>query len=82
MGADLARAFAPAREVFEAVDEALGERLSAVMFEGPDEDLRLTKNAQPALMAMSMAVVRTVEGESGQNLADLAIAVAGHSLGE
>ena len=82
MGADLAIAFPVAREVFEMVDEALGERLSAIMFEGPDDELRLTKNAQPALMTMSMAVIRVIESEMGQSLADLADAVAGHSLGE
>ncbi len=82
MGEDISSAFPAARAVFEAVDEALGERLSATMFQGPDEDLRLTKNTQPALMAMSMAVIRVIESESGRNLADLAAAVAGHSLGE
>jgi len=82
MGVDLAGAFPAARAVFEAVDEALGERLSTIMFEGPDEELRLTKNAQPALMAMSMAVIRVIEDESAQSVADLAEAVAGHSLGE
>ena len=82
MGADISSAFPAARAVFEAVDEALGEPLSAVMFDGPDEDLRLTRNTQPALMAMSMAVIRVIEGESGRPLADLAEAVAGHSLGE
>ena len=82
MGADLASAFPAARAVFEMVDEALGERLSNIMFEGPDEELRLTKNTQPALMAMSMAVVRVIEDEGGQSFADMADAVAGHSLGE
>ena len=65
MGQDLWQAFAAAREVFEEVDEALGEKLSATIFEGPDDDLRLTRNTQPALMAMSMAVVRVIESESG-----------------
>ncbi len=82
MGAELASTFPAAREVFEVVDEALGERLSAIMFEGPAEELRLTKNAQPALMAMSMAVIRVIQNERGKSLADLAYAVAGHSLGE
>ena len=82
MGQDLSRAFAAAREVFEEVDEALGERLSATIFDGPDEELRLTRNTQPALMAMSMAVIRVIEGESGCKIAELAHAVAGHSLGE
>lgn len=78
----MAQAFAAARAVFEEVDEALGERLSATIFDGPDEDLRLTRNTQPALMAMSMAVIRVIEHESGQKFAELAAAVAGHSLGE
>jgi len=82
MGQDLAQAFAAAREVFEEVDEALGEKLSAKIFNGPDEDLRLTRITQPALMAMSMAVIRVIEHESGKKIADLAAAVAGHSLGE
>ncbi|MDP6819289.1 MAG: ACP S-malonyltransferase [Alphaproteobacteria bacterium] len=82
MGQDLARDFAAAREVFEEVDEALEERLSALIFSGPDEQLRLTRNTQPALMAMSMAVIRVIEGESGYKIAELAAAVAGHSLGE
>ena len=82
MGQDLAQAFAAAREVFEEVDEALGERLSATIFNGPDEELRLTRITQPALMAMSMAVIRVIEHESGQKIAALATALAGHSLGE
>ena len=82
MGQDLSQAFAAARAVFEEVDEALGERLSTTIFAGPDEDLRLTRNTQPALMATSMAVIRVIESESGHKLADLAHAVAGHSLGE
>ena len=82
MGQDLAQAFTAAREVFEEVDESLGELLSATIFNGPDEDLRLTRNTQPALMAMSMAVIRVIEHESGQKIAALATALAGHSLGE
>ena len=82
MGQDLARAFAAARAVFEEVDEALGERLSTTIFDGPDEELRLTRNTQPALMAMSVAVIRVIESESGRKIAELADAVAGHSLGE
>jgi len=82
MGKDLALAFAAAREVFEEVDEALGEQLSATIFNGPDEELRLTRNTQPALMAMSMAVIRVIEHESGQKIGSLAAAMAGHSLGE
>ncbi len=82
MGRDLAAAFAPAREVFEEVDEALGERLSKLMFSGPAEELTLTQNAQPALMAVSLAVLRVLEHEGGWRLADRAAVVAGHSLGE
>ena len=82
MGRDLAAAFAPAREVFEEVDEVLKQKLSRLMFEGPAEDLTLTENAQPALMAMSMAVLRCLEKEAGIRLADRAAVVAGHSLGE
>src|SRR5690606_925635 len=81
MGRDLAEAFPVARGVFEEVDEALGEKLSATMFEGPEEALRLTENAQPALMAVSVAVVRVL-AENGVRLADHARYVAGHSLGE
>jgi [acyl-carrier-protein] S-malonyltransferase len=82
MGKDLAEAFASAREVFEEVDDALGEKLSAMMFEGTKEDLTLTHNAQPALMAVSVAVLRTIEAEGKVALPDLASFVAGHSLGE
>ncbi|MCH8917405.1 MAG: ACP S-malonyltransferase [Alphaproteobacteria bacterium] len=82
MGKDLAAAFAPARETFEEVDEALKQKLSALMFEGPEEDLTLTENAQPALMAMSMAVIRVLVREGGLDLAADARFVAGHSLGE
>jgi len=70
------------RAVFEAVDEALGEKLSAVIFEGPAETLTLTANAQPALMATSLAAVRAFEALSGRRLADVVDRVAGHSLGE
>lgn len=82
MGRDLAAAFAPAREVFEEVDETLRQKLSKLMFEGPADDLTLTENAQPALMAHSLAVLRVIEREGGVSLADRAIVVAGHSLGE
>ncbi len=82
MGRDLAAAFAPAREVFGEVDEVLKQKLSKLMFEGPAEDLILTENAQPALMAMSMAVLRVLEREGGFRLEDKATLVAGHSLGE
>ncbi|KRA45889.1 ACP S-malonyltransferase [Devosia sp. Root635] len=81
MGKDLASAYPEARAVFQEVDEALGQRLSAIMFEGPDDILRLTENAQPALMAVSVAVIRVLEAR-GIRLADHAAYVAGHSLGE
>lgn len=82
MGRDIAAAFAAAREVFEEVDETLGQKLSKLMFEGPAEDLILTENAQPALMAMSLGVLRVLESEGGFRLRDKAVVVAGHSLGE
>ena len=82
MGKALAEAFAAARLVFEEVDDALGQRLSRLMFEGPESDLTLTENAQPALMAVSLAVVRTLEAEGNLGLAEHADFVAGHSLGE
>ena len=82
MGRDLAAAFAPAREVFGEVDEVLKQKLSKLMFEGPGEELTLTENTQPALMAMSIAVLRVVEAEGGFRLEDKAVLVAGHSLGE
>jgi [acyl-carrier-protein] S-malonyltransferase len=82
MGKALADAFAPARAVFEEVDAALGQKLSALMFEGPDTELTMTANAQPALMAVSMAVLRTLEAEAGIDLARDVKFVAGHSLGE
>jgi len=82
MGKSLAETFPAAREVFEEVDDALGQRLSRLMFEGEDSDLRLTENAQPALMAVSMAVLRVLEREGGLDLRDKVAFVAGHSLGE
>ena len=82
MGRDLAAAFAAAREVFGEVDEVLHQKLSKLMFEGPGEALTLTENAQPALMAMSMAVVRVLDQEGGVRVAERAALVAGHSLGE
>lgn len=82
MGRELAEAFAPAREVFEEVNEALGQNLSTLMWEGPQDELTLTENAQPAIMAVSLAVIRTLEKEGGLRLADKAAFVAGHSLGE
>src|SRR5262245_32029060 len=82
MGKALALNFAPARQVFEEVDSALGSKLSAVIFEGPADTLTLTENAQPALMAVSLAVLRVLEAETGLDLAREAQFVAGHSLGE
>lgn len=82
MGRDLAAAFAPAREVFEEVDEVLKQKLSKLMFEGPGEELTLTENTQPALMAMSLAVLHVLEKEGGFTLRQKAVVVAGHSLGE
>ena len=82
MGADLAGASAAAREVFEEVDEALGQKLSALMRDGPEDQLTLTENAQPAIMANAIAVLRVLEREGGIALANKAQFVAGHSLGE
>ena len=82
MGQALAQTFAPARAVFDEVDAALGERLTAVMWQGPAETLTLTENAQPALMAVSLAVLRVLEAEAGIDLARDVQCVAGHSLGE
>ena len=82
MGRDLAAAFAAAREVFEEVDETLKQKLSKLMFEGPHEELTLTENTQPALMAHSLAVLRVLEREGSTTLQRKAIVVAGHSLGE
>ncbi len=82
MGRDLAGAFPAAREVFQEIDDALGQNLSRLMFEGPAETLTLTENAQPALMAVSLAALRVLEREGGLVLADRVAAVAGHSLGE
>ncbi|MGM4909008.1 ACP S-malonyltransferase [Rhizobium sp. 768_B6_N1_8] len=81
MGKDLAENFAEARAVFEEVDEALGEKLSDVIFNGPEDKLTLTANAQPALMAVSMAVIRVLEAK-GLDLKAKVAYVAGHSLGE
>ena len=82
MGRDLAGAFAAAREVFGEVDDVLEQKLSKLMFEGPAETLTLTENAQPALMAMSLAVLRVLQQEGGVVLEEKAALVAGHSLGE
>lgn len=78
MGAELAKVSRPARDVFDEVDEALGQNLSRLMREGPEDELKLTENAQPAIMALSLAVLRTM----GMKLPDVASFVAGHSLGE
>jgi len=82
MGKDLADAFPAARAVFEEVDDALDQKLSTLMFEGPEEELTLTENTQPALLAVSLAVVRSIEAECGKRPADYASLAAGHSLGE
>ncbi len=82
MGRALYDAFGAARAVYQEVDDALGQRLSRIVFDGPDDDLTLTENAQPALMATSLAATRVIESEGGARLADLASFVAGHSLGE
>ena len=82
MGVELAEASAAAREVFEEVDEALGQKLFQIMKEGPEDALTLTENAQPAIMANAIAVLRVLEREGGIRLADKADFVAGHSLGE
>jgi [acyl-carrier-protein] S-malonyltransferase len=82
MGRDLAAAFAAARDVFQEVDETLKQKLSKLMFEGPAEELILTENTQPALMAHSLAVLRVLEREGNTKLQHKALVVAGHSLGE
>src|SRR3954462_13129101 len=82
MGKALADAFPAARAVFDEVDAALGEKLSAIIREGPGETLQLTENAQPALMAVSIATLRVLESEAGFSVAKDAAFVAGHSLGE
>lgn len=82
MGKALADTFAPARAVFDEVDAALGEKLSAIMWEGPADRLTLTENAQPALMAVSLAVLRVLQAETGLDLKRDVAFVAGHSLGE
>ena len=82
MGKDLYDAFASAREVFQEVDDALEQKLSKLMFEGPDDDLTLTENAQPALMAVSLAAMAVLKTEGGFELSKSAEFVAGHSLGE
>jgi [acyl-carrier-protein] S-malonyltransferase len=82
MGKDLAGAFAEAREIFSEVDEALKQNLSGLMFEGPADDLTLTENAQPALMAVSMAVIKILGVQGKISIRNTARYVAGHSLGE
>lgn len=82
MGKELADAFPVASQVFEEVDDALGQSLTKLMYEGPMEELTLTENTQPALMAVSVAVARVLESEGNIKLADAADFVAGHSLGE
>ena len=81
MGAELAKAYPSARAVFEEVDTALSQNLSKVMWEGPESELTLTENAQPALMAVSLAAMRAM-GEKGVTLRSKVAYVAGHSLGE
>jgi [acyl-carrier-protein] S-malonyltransferase len=82
MGVELAGASAAAREVFEEVDDALGQKLFQIMSEGPEDQLTLTENAQPAIMAHAIAVLRVLEKEAGIAIADKCDFVAGHSLGE
>ncbi len=82
MGQALAGAFPEAKEVFQEVDEAIGQNLTKLMFEGPVDDLKLTENAQPALMAVSMAVIRVLDRQGDFKLPEAASFVAGHSLGE
>src|SRR5215213_4038117 len=82
MGNALANSFPAARNVFDAVDEALGEKLTSIMWDGPADRLTLTENAQPALMAVSLAAMRVLESEAGVDLGRDAAFVAGHSLGE
>lgn len=82
MGREFIEAFPTARQVFQEVDEALKQKLSALILNGPQEDLTLTENAQPAIMAVSMAIVRTLESELGKPLSTFCSYLAGHSLGE
>ena len=82
MGHELAEAFSTARHLFQEVDEALEQKLSRLMFEGPESELTLTENTQPALLAVSLAVVQVLTRDGGFALADKATYLAGHSLGE
>ncbi len=82
MGKALSEAFTEAREVFQEVDDALGQKITTVMFEGPEDALKMTENTQPALMAVSMAVIKVLDKQGGFRLPEAASFVAGHSLGE
>ncbi|MEE9317170.1 MAG: ACP S-malonyltransferase [Rhodospirillales bacterium] len=82
MGREVSKAFPAAREVFQEIDEALKQNLSKLMFEGPDDELLLTENAQPAIMAVSLAVLRVLATEGGLDISQSAAFIAGHSLGE
>ena len=82
MGRAIAESFRSARETFEEVDDVLSQRLSRLMWEGPDSELLLTENAQPAIMTLSLAITRTLQKDAGLDLGKLARLVAGHSLGE
>ena len=81
MGKEIYDAFGISRQVFEEVNDTLGQNLSRLMFEGPENELTLTENAQPALMTVSIAIVRVLEQEGSQAISDVAEFVAGHSLG-
>src|SRR5829696_1303875 len=82
MGQALTEAFPAARNLFDEIDDALSQPLSRLMFEGPESELTLTENAQPALLAASLAVIRVLEQEAGFDIGRQAVFVAGHSLGE
>ncbi|MBI3113945.1 MAG: ACP S-malonyltransferase, partial [Rhodospirillales bacterium] len=82
MGREVAAAFPAAREVFEEIDDTLDQKLSKLMFEGPEDELMLTENAQPAIMAVSLAVMRVLARDGGLSLVTSAVYLAGHSLGE
>ena len=82
MGQALAEAFPAARLLFQEIDDALSQHLTRLMFEGPERDLMLTENAQPALLAVSLAAMRVLADEAGFDIAQQAAYVAGHSLGE
>lgn len=82
MGKELAESFAEAKEVFQEVDDTLSQNLSKIIFEGPIEELTMTENTQPALMATSIAVLKVLQKQSGKNIEELCDYVAGHSLGE